>query len=53
MVVKVGPSFTGKYTVRGVLRYTNQNFYPIRIFGSMLGGGTREWSNLHNEDVYV
>jgi hypothetical protein len=37
MVVKVGPSFTGKYTVGGVLGYTNQNFYPMRIFVSMLG----------------
>jgi hypothetical protein len=37
MVVKVGRSFTGKYTVGGVLGYTNQNFYSMRIFVSMLG----------------
>jgi hypothetical protein len=53
MIVKVGPTFTGKYTVGGVLGYTNQNFYPTRIFVSMLGVETREWSELHNEDVHV
>ena len=36
MVVRVGPLFTGKYTVGGILGYTNQNFYPMIIFISVL-----------------
>jgi hypothetical protein len=42
MVVKVGPSFTGKYTVGGVLGYTNQYFYPMRNFVSICMLGAKQ-----------
>jgi hypothetical protein len=53
IAVNVDPSFTGKYTVCGVLGYADQKFLPYENFWMYAGGETTEWRQLHNEGVQV